>query len=157
MRLRAESPEVWYADDALAFVGPDEIAFLKGQAAASSRLRARICLHANVDAPIHEMVIVHHRSCYVRPHRHPRKWESLSLVEGEATIPFFDDKGRLFEEQLLGPSGISIARIPVNVWHGLVIHSEWFVFHEIAPGPFSPDNMILAPWAPAEREVGVLR
>jgi len=152
IELRAESSDVWYAADPGARIGPAEIAFLKGAAAASPRLRSRICLHADPDAPLHEMVIVHHRSCYVRPHRHPAKPESLTVIEGSATGLYFDAQGEIVTLLSLAPSAVSIWRIPQNAWHGLVIASEWFVFYEVSSGPFVPGVSEFPAWAPHERE-----
>jgi cupin fold WbuC family metalloprotein len=152
MQLRADGPDVWYATEAAAFVGPGEIAFLKERAAESPRLRSRICLHENVSAPVHEMVIVHHRSCYVRPHRHPRKPESLTVLEGDAVALFFDDGAGIASAQRLAPDAATMCRVPVNAWHGLVIESEWFVFYEVSAGPFVPGSTEFAPWAPPEND-----
>lgn len=152
MQLRADGPDVWYAAEAGTFVGPGEITFLKERAAASPRLRARICLHENVAAPVHEMVIVHHRSCYVRPHRHPRKPESLTVLEGEAVALFFDDAAAIASARRIAAGAATICRVPVNAWHGLVIESEWLVFYEVSAGPFVPGSSEFAPWAPAEND-----
>jgi len=132
MQLRADRPDVWYAEEALGGVGPAEVAFLKERASASPRLRARICLHENIAAPVHEMVIVHHRSCYVRPARHPHKRETITALEGRAAAILFDDMGTVGETRVLdAESGPSLWRVPTNVWHALVILSEWFVFYEV--------------------------
>lgn len=157
MRLRADGPGVWYADDPLVVVGPDEIAFLKERASESARLRSRICLHANVDAPVHEMVIVHHRSCYVRPHRHPAKAESLTVLEGNALGVFFADDGSVTSTQALTPlSGVSICRAPAGSFHSLLIASEWLVFYEVSAGPFYPGSTEFAPWAPPEADAAAV-
>ena len=43
------------------------------QAQFAPRQRARICSHRTVDEAIHEMFIVHHKTAYVRPHKHCKK------------------------------------------------------------------------------------
>jgi cupin fold WbuC family metalloprotein len=146
-----ESAEVYYASAPLATVGDDEIAFLKERAAANPRRRCRLCLHASPAAAQHEMLIVHHRSCYVRPHRHAAKSESLIVVEGEALAFTFDDAGRVDAAIRLGAPGDGgrfSYFMPAGMWHGLAILSEWLVFVEAAAGPFDPAATTFPAWAP---------
>ena len=97
------------------------------------------------------MLIVHHRSCYVRPHRHEGKGESLIVIEGEALGFTFDDRGGIESALRLGTAG-SGGRfsyiMPAGVWHGMVILSEWLVFVEAAPGPFERAATKFPDWAP---------
>jgi cupin fold WbuC family metalloprotein len=146
-----ESSEVYYASVPLATVGDDEIAFLKERAAENPRLRCRLCLHPSPDASQHEMLIVHHRSCYVRPHRHTRNGETLVVIEGEALGFTFDDRGGVEEAMRLstpGSGGRFSYIMPAGVWHGMVILSEWLVFVETAPGPFEREATAFPAWAP---------
>jgi len=152
MQLRADGPDVWYAEGIEAFVGPDEIAFLKEHAAASARQRARICLHENVESVVHEMVIVHGRSCYVRPARHPHKRETMTVLEGTATAVFFDDSGAITSTHQLSANGAKMWRVPPNTWHGLVITSDWLVFYEVSKGPWQPAASEYPGWAPDQHE-----
>jgi cupin fold WbuC family metalloprotein len=153
MELRAAGPDVWYANESLGFVGPDEIAFLKESARQSRRMRARICLHESVGSPVQEMVIGHHRSCYVRPHRHSAKPESLTILEGAAVAVFFDDTAAVTATRVLdAAAGPVICRVPENVWHSLVITSEWLVFYEVSAGPFGPGSSEFPAWAPEESD-----
>ncbi len=148
--LRETGPDVWYASGPLGILGAAEIAFLKERAAASPRMRARICTHENVDSPVHEMLIAHHRSCYVRPHRHPSKAESLLVVEGNATAVFFDDAGSVQStlELAAAPAGTFSYRTAPGIWHGLLIRSEWLLFVEHSSGPFDPHSSEFPQWAP---------
>ncbi|HTU69721.1 MAG TPA: WbuC family cupin fold metalloprotein [Candidatus Baltobacteraceae bacterium] len=148
--LREAGPDVWYASGPLGTFGAAEIAFLKECAKASPRMRARICAHENVDSPVHEMLIAHHRSCYVRPHRHPYKAESLLVVEGEATAVFFDDAGGVQSTLELGaaPAATFSYRTAPGIWHGLLIRSDWLLFVEHSSGPFDPQSSEFPQWAP---------
>jgi cupin fold WbuC family metalloprotein len=146
-----ESPEVYYAGAAVARVGDEEVAFLKERAAANPRLRCRLCLHDGPSAAQHEMLIVHHRDCYVRPHRHEQKSESLIVVDGEAVAFVFGDDGRIERSFRLGPAGSGAAFsyfMPAGVWHGLAIVSTWFTFLEAAAGPFVRAETTFPVWAP---------
>jgi len=150
-----ESAEVYYVAPSgaapVATVGDEEIAFLKERAAANPRLRCRLCLHAAPSAVQHEMLIVHHRSCYVRPHQHAHKSESLIVIEGDALAFTFDDGGRVTSTVRLGVAGGGencSYFMPAGTWHGLVIRSEWLVFIEAAAGPFDRNEAVFPAWAP---------
>jgi cupin fold WbuC family metalloprotein len=146
-----QTPEVFYASAAVATIGADDIAFLKERAAANPRRRSRLCLHAAPTAPLHEMLIVHHRDAYVRPARHDRKSESLIVIEGEALAFIFDDAGTVTSRIALGPPGGN-ARfsyyMPSGTWHSLSVRSEWLVFVEAVTGPFEIDGTTFPAWAP---------
>lgn len=154
MRLRLDGPDVWYAEGPDTFVGPADIAFLKERASVSPRERGRICLHEGIGSAVQEMIIVHGRSCYVRPARHPIKRETMTAIEGRAAVVFFDDAGGILRTQPLNSDGGGsfICRVPQNTWHGLVILSEWFVFYEVSAGPWLPGASEFPPWAPSESE-----
>ena len=49
-------------------------------------------------------------------------------------------------------SGPSLWRVPTNVWHALVILSEWFVFYEVSAGPWQPSASEFPAWAPEDVE-----
>jgi cupin fold WbuC family metalloprotein len=147
-----EDPAVLYATDPVPVVGDAEIAFLKERAAAHPLLRCRLCLHADPASPAHEMVIVHHRDAYVRPHRHPAKSETLVALEGEAEACTFDDAGAVRSSWTLRPPGTGAPFtyfMPAGTWHALTIRSEWFVFVETTTGPFERAGTEFPVWAPA--------
>jgi cupin fold WbuC family metalloprotein len=151
-----ETPEVYYASASVATVGDDDIAFLKARAAANPRRRCRLCLHPAPSAVQHEMIIVHHRDAYVRPHRHERKSESLIVIEGEALAFTFDDAGAIASTIRLGAPGNGERFsyfMPAGTWHGLAILSEWLVFAEAAAGPFDAGATSFPAWAPDGNDV----
>ena len=84
--LRAQNPEVYYSDDAIVAVDDATIAELKRLAAQNPRLRSRLCTHPDPSDGLHEMLIVHHREAYVRPHKHLGKPESFHVIEGTAQM-----------------------------------------------------------------------
>lgn len=159
LRLRQVSPEVFFSTDAFARIGPAEIAFLKSQAAASNRRRARICAHASNENPLHEMVIVAASDSYIHPHRHHGKSESFHIIEGEVDIVMFDEGGAVTDIIELGD--ISSAkpffyRLSDERFHTLLIRSEYLVFQEVTNGPFVPGATVYAKFAPDESDgVGV--
>jgi hypothetical protein len=75
--LRAQNAEVYYSDAAIVTADDGVIAELKRIAAKNPRLRSRLCTHPDPSSPLHEMLIVHHRDAYIRPHKHLGKPESF--------------------------------------------------------------------------------
>jgi cupin fold WbuC family metalloprotein len=151
MQLIRESAEVYYAAERPAAVGDGDVAFLKARALENERLRSRLCLHESPAASEHEMLIVHHRACYVRPHRHPVKSETLQVVEGEALAVIFDDDGRVATRMHLAPPGSGETfsyYMPAGAWHSVIILSTWFVFLEATAGPFLRSGTEFPDWAP---------
>ena len=135
-------------------IDDSDIEFLKSAASKTPRKRARLCLHNNVQDPVHEMVIVHHQDSYVRPHMHKKKEESLQILEGSAKALFFNPKGGI--KNILNMSCRDISesnlpyfyRIPSKMIHSLLIKSEWLIFHEVTAGPFNTDDLDFPGWAP---------
>jgi len=154
--LVRESDEVFYSTASISVLDLSMIDFLKRRSRANRRLRARICLHPSAQDGLHEMLIVHHRDVYVRPHWHIGKSESLHVVEGSGRARLFGLDGALAETIELGPlhSGKPyFYRIAEGVCHALVIDSEWLVFHEVTSGPFTPGKTIFPDWAPREDDL----
>lgn len=150
-QFRQENPEVYYAPPGFVAVGDAEIDWLIARAATLPRRRSRLCLHKDPQAQVHDMLIVHHRSCYVRPHRHFSRSETLSVLRGTATAITFDEVGAVGQLVLLGPAGsgcISLYRMPPQLFHGLVVDSEWLVFLETTAGPYDAQGSEFAPWSP---------
>lgn len=149
--FRRQSPEVYYTKAPFAVVGADTVALLKRLAADNPRKRCRLCFHADPSAAVHEMLIIHHRDAYVRPHGHLGKAESLIVIEGEALAVTFDEAGGLAEVLPLAPYGQGgghFYRMPERLCHSLLIRSEWLVFQETTSGPFDPACTLFPEWAP---------
>jgi len=153
MNLQKINEEVFIARDDIVRLGDEEVAFLKQQAAASPRKRARICAHKTNDDALHEMLIAISAKSYIRPHRHLSKSESFHVVEGEVDVAVFDDDGGLAEVIQLGVPGSGkrfYYRLSRTAFHTLLIRSDVLVMHEVTNGPFSREGTVQAPFAPAE-------
>jgi cupin fold WbuC family metalloprotein len=151
LALHAQNPEVYYSGDAIVAVGDATIAELKRIAAANPRLRSRLCSHPDPSDGLHEMLIVHHREAYVRPHKHLGKPESFHVIEGTARVVILDDGGAIRDVLDMAPygqGGLCYYRMPDNLFHTILITSEWLVFHETTAGPFDPSRTAFADWAP---------
>jgi cupin fold WbuC family metalloprotein len=149
--LRAQNSEVYYSDDAIVTADDAILAELKRIAARNPRLRSRLCTHPDPSSALHEMLIVHHREAYVRPHKHSGKPESFHLIEGTARVVIFDDAGQIRDVLDMAPYGqgkLYYYRMPDEVFHTILITSEWLVFHETTAGPFDPSRTAFPDWAP---------
>jgi cupin fold WbuC family metalloprotein len=149
--IAQESPEVFYTPEPIVVVGAAELRFLKERAAENPRRRSRLCTHGTPADAMHEMIIVHHRECYVRPHRHRSNGESLHVVEGAADVVAFDESGAIthaFTVSEPGGPGAFYYRMPPMQYHTLLITAEWFIFHETTRGPFVRENTEFPDWSP---------
>lgn len=157
MNFIRESEEVYRTDGPVTRVTGDDILFLKAQAAKNERRRVRLCAHPGNADPLHEMLIIHARKTYVPPHKHVNKSESFHIVEGALSVFLFDDEGRILETIRMGEvaSGrVFYYRLSSSIYHSVLPESEFVVFHEVTNGPFDRQDMIIAPWAPADEDYG---
>jgi cupin fold WbuC family metalloprotein len=155
MKTKAESAEVLYSLDQIVTVDGRTIEELKRDADKNPRQRIRLCAHRSVDDRVHEMIIVHGKDAYVRPHRHIGKTESFHVIDGFADAVFFDDTGEITQVISMGPvsSGHTyFYRIADPIYHTLLIRSDAIVFHEATTGPFRREETGFAPWAPDESD-----
>jgi cupin fold WbuC family metalloprotein len=155
MKTTVFNEEVLFATDTILQIDSSDIEELKQKAKQNHRKRIRICAHKNTKDHIHEMLIVHEKSCYVRPHKHINKTETFHIIEGEADIILFDDEGHINQSIPMGSfnSGRKFFyRLSPFRYHSLLIHSDVLVFHEITNGPFRMEDTIWAPWSPKETD-----
>lgn len=155
MQLTEVNQEVFYAQEDLTCVSAEDIAFLKKKALANDRKRIRLCSHKDVQDTLHEMLIIHMKGAYVRPHKHLNKSESLHVVEGMAEVVIFDEEGAVTDVIPVGEysSGRKFYyRVSAPRYHTLIVHSDFFVFHETTKGPFQKSDTVFAPWAPQETD-----
>ena len=159
-RFNKVSEEVLVAQDSLVQVDHACLEALKALAARSPRHRARLCAHKDSQDRLHEMLIVLSRAAYIRPHKHLNKTESFHVIEGSATVLFFDDAGAIVE---VIPVGEAASGRPFYFrnddprYHTQIITSDFLVFHEITNGPFNRADTLFAPWSPEETETAAVR
>lgn len=155
MGLRKINEEVYVADGPIARVGPEDVALIKAQARRNPRGRARLCAHQSNEDALHEMIIAVTRDSYIHPHRHVGKSESFHIIEGLVDVVIYDDAGTIVELIPLGDHTSHrqfYYRLQNERFHGLIIHSDVLVFHEVTNGPFSPNGSRRAPFAPDESD-----
>ena len=155
MQVRRISPEVYFANEPIVVVGPDEMSFLGDNVQSTERKRTRLCAHQDTEEKLHEMFVVYTSSTYMRPNKHPKD-ESVQILAGSADFVFFDPDGNVTEVLQMGDqaSGLPFyCRVPREVYHTMLMRSERVALHEGLSGPFRKDSTtIFAPWAPLETD-----
>ena len=157
--LRKENEEVYYADLDFISLDQENINFLIGLAKNTVRQRVRLCCHKSPQDIVHEMIIVHPRYAYVRPHMHLNKAESMIVLKGEVDYITFKEKGTIDQVISMGESRGNkpfYQSIRSESFHSLLIKSEWLVFLEITNGPFIKEDTVYADWSkqnPDEKEI----
>src|SRR5690349_1256464 len=123
----------------------------------SPRRRMNHNLHSGPEDNPHRFLNVLLRGTYTRPHRHanPAKAETFLVLEGEADVIVFDDRGEVAARHRLGSEGAEGrlwgADLAPGVWHTVLPRSARAVCFEVKPGPWDPANdKEFAPWAPEE-------
>ena len=152
---RRISEEVLYTTHAEPTTGSEELIALARASRETKRGRLRLCLHPDIDNPLHEMIIVHPRQAYVPPHKHHGQSESILVLQGRVDLVVFDDQGAVTRVVPMGApeSGqIFHHRLEVPKFHTLLIHSEELVFMEVRTGPYLPEHTEYASWAPASEQ-----
>ena len=146
-----QSDEVLYAIGDFVCLSKNDLLELKKLSYKNKRQRIRFCAHKNTSEDLHEMFIVHTRECYVRPHYHINKPESLHVVEGQADLLIFNKIGEIKKVIKLSNNsnkGIVFYRIKEDIIHMIIIKSKYFIFHEVTKGPFKLENTRFPNWAP---------
>ena len=154
--IRKESDEVLYPLNDIVALDLEDMDELKRLAQLNSRRRVRLCAHRNPQDKLHEMFIVHAMECYIRPHKHPEKVESINILEGAVDVVLFFEDGsirRVIEMGDLRSGRRFFLRLDEPVYHTLLIRTPFLVFHEITQGPFQPKSSEFPVWAPAEVNV----
>jgi cupin fold WbuC family metalloprotein len=151
--IRKESAEVLYPEEDVVNVTAADLDELKKLALQNPRRRVRLCAHRTPQDHLHEMFIVHTSDCYVRPHKHLGKAESMAVLEGEVDVILFNEDGSINKIIQMGTpdSGkIFYQRLSDPIYHTLIIRTPFLVFHEVTEGPFLREKTIFPEWAPAE-------
>ena len=153
--VRKESDEVLYVESDFVSLGRHDLKQLTRLALANPRQRARLCTHLASSDSLHEMLIVHGKAAYVRPHRHLNRCEGLSVLEGSADMIIFSDLGEI-KEVIAMDSESFYQRFNAPLYHMLLIRSESLAFYEATSGPFNRADTDFAPWSPPESDPGAV-
>ena len=155
LKLKEINPEIFYTDNGLSVIARTEMEFLKKKCLQNPRQKIRICTHKDPQDKLHEMLIVHTKNAYVRPHKHINKSESVHVIEGIVDIVVFDEEGEILDVIAMGDYASGRAfyyRMEKDFYHTFLIESDFLIFHEVTNGPFQKTDTIFPPWAPLENE-----
>jgi len=156
VKTRVFNKEVLFADESIVTVEYQDIQQLKEYSDLNERKRIRLCAHRDIEDRIHEMLIIHAKNTYVRPHKHINKTESFHIIEGTADIVIFSEDGTILDLiEMSDYSGgqIFYYRLSDARFHTVFIKSEVVVFHETTNGPFCREDTVFAEWSPHDNEV----
>lgn len=159
-KYRFQNPEVAYSDEEIVAVSRSDVEAMVEHASHNPRERVRLCAHRDPGEPLHEMLIVHGRTAYVRPHRHPGKSESMHVISGLVDVVVFDENGKIAQVIPMGEYGsgrIFYYRIATPLFHTLIIRSDVLVFHETTDGPFKAGASTFPDWAPDGSDTAAVR
>ena len=153
MDFRELNEEVLVSKTPISAVTRADIEALKARALQNARRRIRLCAHQSVEDKVHEMLIVHTKNTYVRPHRHLGKSESFHIIEGELDVVMFREDGSVETVIEMGEINTNkrfYFRLSDSLYHTVVIRSDIAVFHETTNGPFHKIDTVFAPWSSQE-------
>lgn len=148
-----ENDEVYYPDEDIVRVDVATLEELKRLALLNERKRVRLCTHKSPVEKLHEMFIVHTAECYVRPHKHIDKAESMAILEGEVDLVLFHNDGEVKQVLQMGAletGKLFYYRMSEPIYHTLLIRTPFLVFHEATEGPFLREKTVFPEWAPEE-------
>ena len=160
MKTNIINTEVLYIEDPIVRVDRQDIKRLKAKSDANERKRIRLCGHRDLEDPIHEMLIIHKKNTYIKPHRHLNKIESFHIIEGTAEIVIYSDDGSVTDVIPMGEYASErkfFYRLSDPLFHTLLISSDYLIFHETTNGPFRRSDTIWAAWAPDEDDLSAVK
>lgn len=139
-------------DDRILKIDDGYIDNLKALAKKDASGKCRMCLHNDIRDHVHEMIEVYPEGAYVRPHFHPLKIETKTIIEGRLLVVLFDADGEISDKIIMEKSGIFTVRIDKGIIHTDIPLSD-VVFHEINTGPFTGnDDSVFPKWAPISND-----
>jgi cupin fold WbuC family metalloprotein len=130
-------------------VGSEQVDRLLETAAASTRKRAHLLLHADQKDQVQRLLIGLEPASYVRPHVHSEQWEMIVLLRGRFDFLIFDPQAELLQRLAMSEAS-PVVQIPRGTWHSGVARAQETLVLEVKPGPYRPNEFAL--WAPEEGE-----
>ena len=146
------SPGVFAGTGETVCVGAETLDDLRRRARDAGTTQ-RLLLHPGVDDALHEMLIVHPRGIYIRPHLMTGSSKTYYVIDGAMTLVFFTETGEIDGRIRMGAAadgGPFIVRVMARRFHSLVVQTGTAAFVETLPGPFT--GTVYAEWAPAPED-----
>ncbi len=94
----------------------------------------RICLHKDIKAKHHDMIILQQKKNYYKPHKHLFKGETYHMIVGSMKCILFNNYGKI--KKIVTIKKNEIFRVPKNTFHTMLSLSNFTIYHENKPGPF---------------------
>lgn len=120
----------------------------------SNRRRIILPIHREQDAEVQRMINFLQPGTYIRPHKHPLKHatESLVLIQGSILFFTYDDSGEVLSKHNVESKPHSgVLDIEPGVWHSFKVLEPDTLLFECKRGPYDAEtDKIFAPWAPEE-------
>ena len=133
-------------------IDSEYIQYLKALAEKNADGKCTMCLHNDTREHVHEMMNVYPEGLYVRPHSHPFKTETKTIIEGRLLIVIFDESGNIQDKFVMEKNGVFTFRIGKGILHTNIPLTN-VVFHEVTSGPFvGKDDSVFPEWAPEPHE-----
>ncbi len=108
-------------------VGSEQLARLLETAAASTRKRSHLLLHADHQDPVQRLLIGLEPESYVRAHVHIEQWEMMVLLRGRFDFLIFNPQAELVQRLVMSVAS-PVAQIPRGTWHsGVALAPETLV------------------------------
>ncbi len=148
VRDEAAKTESYYCTTPCAVIDAHTIQLLKARLPEQGGT-VRICLHHDRESILQEMIVVHRKGGSFEPHKHPEKDESYHLIDGRMRVDLYDPNGRVQQSLIIGGPGSGLpflVRVARDTWHATVPDTEFVVFHESRPGPFTRGDSVFADW-----------
>lgn len=129
-------------------IDKEYIEYLKTLAREDDNGKCTMCLHNDIRENVHEMLNVYPQHSYIRPHSHPFKTETKTIIEGKLLVVIFDEEGEVLDKFVMEANGVFTFRLDKGIIHTNIPLTD-VVFHEVISGPFVGKNDSVFPsWAP---------
>ena len=145
-----------HESDSMTIVSPAILDRLASDAAASTRRRLNLNLHASPAEPCQRFFNAMEPDSYLRPHRHlaVRKHKLLVGIRGRFALFLFDDAGSVLEVvRFAGGDLAANAAVEVSAgqWNTVIALESGSILLEVKEGPFEPVAAgDIAAWSPPE-------
>jgi len=147
------APGVFVVKDVIAKPNLAIVDGLKSHANENPQQKSRLLLHQNIKDSLHQMLIVHSKGQYIRPHINTVSAKSWQVVEGKLALLYFSDSGELIDHVFMSSitdGDAFMVRLSESFFHTLIPITNKTVIVETILGPFT--GTTYASWAPIEED-----
>ena len=150
LRLIKKNNRVFYSKDLPFYFKKKHIYMLKELARFKKIPLFRVCLHCSDRDLVHEMLMIHTKPQYIKPHctkiyKNQNKTVSYHVIDGESIINIHDDDGNVIKEIAMSSSDnnkASSCRLNANIFRSMRSLTDSFLFLETSSGPFNDSDTV---------------